>query len=177
MRKVRNNPNPDEGHYIIPIGHTVVPVGEEFNLEDIPAPKPEEDPQNEPEENPDKNPNEDESKSFKGSAGRVLTQKRNLDEWRVKLWKDFDEKAKSKESTFITSIKKIAKRQNADVKERIAGLKEVNDATVNNLVNDYFNKDCNKAVKLGLAKCWLESMEGGRENAFCIASSPESRKP
>ena len=156
------NPKPDEGHYIVPIGHTVVPVGEEFNLEDIPAPKPEEDPQNEPEENPD----EDESKSFKGSAGRVLTQKRNLDEWRVKLWKDFDEKAKSKESTFITSIKKIAKRQNADVKERIAGLKEVNDATVNNLVNDYFNKDCNKAVKLGLAKCWLESMEGGRENAF-----------
>lgn len=142
------NPNPDEGHYIVPIGHTVVEVGEEFNLEDIPA----------PEEEPKKN--------IKGSAGRVLNQKRSLDEWRVKLWKDFDEKAKSKEPSFITSIKKIAKRQNSDIKERIAGLKEVNDASINNLANDYFNKECSEAVKRQLAKCWLESMEGGRENAF-----------
>lgn len=142
------NPNPDEGHYIVPIGHTVVGVGEEINLEDIPA----------PEEEPKKN--------IKGSAGRVLNQKRSLDEWRVKLWKDFDEKAKSKEPPFITSIKKIAKRQNTDIKERIAGLKEVNDASINNLANDYFNKECSEAVKRQLAKCWLDSMEGGRENAF-----------
>lgn len=164
------NPNPEEGHYIIPIGHTVVPAGEEFNLEDIPAPTPEEDPQNDPEENPEEKPeenaDEDEKKTFKGSAGRVLNQKKNLDEWRVKLWKDFDTKAKSKEPSFITAIKKIARRQGADIKERIAGLDEINDASVNNVVNDYFNKECSEAVKRGLAKCWLESMEGGRENAF-----------
>ena len=146
------NPNPGEGQYIIPIGHTVVPAGEEFNLEDIPA----------PEENHEEEP----TKNIKGSAGRVLNQKKSLDEWRVKLWKDFDEKAKSKEPTFITSIKKIAKRQKADLKEKIAGLDEVNEATINNVVNDYFNKECGEAVKRGLAKCWLESMEGGRENAF-----------
>ena len=155
------NPNPDEGHYIIPIGHTVVSVDEEFNLEDIPAPEEEK-----PEEEP---PAEEEpQKSLKGSAGRVLNQKKNLDEWRVKVWKDFDEKAKSKEPSFITAVKKIAKRQKTDMKERIAGLDELNDATINNVVNDYFNKDCAEAVKRGLAKCWLESMEGGRENAFNI---------
>lgn len=148
------NPNPDEGHYIIPIGHTIVSVDEEFNLEDIPAPTPEEEPEEEPQKN------------IKGSAGRVLNQKKNIDEWRVKLWKEFDEKAKSKEPTFITAIKKIAKRQKADMKDRVANLEEINDASINNVVNDYFNKECSEAVKRGLAKCWLESMEGGRDNAF-----------
>ena len=152
------NPKPGKGHYIIPIGHTVVSVDEEFNLEDIPAPTPEETPEEQPEEEP--------QKSLKGSAGRVLNQKKNLDEWRVKLWKEFDEKAKSKEPSFITSVKKIAKRQKADMKDRIANLGEINDASINNVVNDYFNKECSEAVKRGLAKCWLESMEGGRDNAF-----------
>ena len=155
------NPKPDEGHYLVPIGHTVVSVDEEFNLEDIPLP--EETPEEKPTEEP---PADDDKKSLRGSAGRVLNQKKNLDEWRVKLWTAFDERAKSNEPSFITAMKKIAKRQKADMKERIAGLKEINDATINNVVNDYFNKECGEAVKRGLAKCWLESMEGGRENAF-----------
>ena len=155
------NPKPDEGHYIIPIGHTVVSVDEEFNLEDIPLP--EETPEEKPTEEP---PADDDKKSLRGSAGRVLNQKKNLDEWRVKLWTAFDERAKSNEPSFINAMKKIAKRQKTDMKERIAGLKEINDATINNVVNDYFNKECGEAVKRGLAKCWLESMEGGRENAF-----------
>ena len=155
------NPKPEEGHYIIPIGHTVVSVDEEFNLEDIPLP--EETPEEKPTEEP---PADDDKKGLKGSAGRVLNQKKNLDEWRVKLWTAFDERAKSNEPSFINAMKKIAKRQKADMKERIAGLKEINDATINNVVNDYFNKECGEAVKRGLAKCWLESMEGGRENAF-----------
>lgn len=155
------NPKPEEGHYIIPIGHTVVSVDEEFNLEDIPLP--EETPEEKPTEEP---PADDDKKGLKGSAGRVLNQKKNLDEWRVKLWTAFDERAKSNEPSFINAMKKIAKRQKTDMKERIAGLKEINDATINNVVNDYFNKECGEAVKRGLAKCWLESMEGGRENAF-----------
>ena len=155
------NPKPEEGHYIIPIGHTVVSVDEEFNLEDIPLP--EETPEEKPTEEP---PADDDKKGLNGSAGRVLNQKKNLDEWRVKLWTAFDERAKSNEPSFINAMKKIAKRQKTDMKERIAGLKEINDATINNVVNDYFNKECGEAVKRGLAKCWLESMEGGRENAF-----------
>ena len=153
------NPEPDEGHYIVPVGATIVPVGEEFNLEDIPypedAPKPEEEPTEE----------EDKKKALKGSAGRVLNQKKERDEWHTKIWNDFDTKARSNEPMFITAIKKIAKKQATDILGKIGSLEEVNEATVNNLCNDYFQKECNEAVKRGLAKCWLDSMNSGRELA------------
>ena len=41
------NPTPEEGHYIMPVSSVIVPVGEEFDLSDIPLPeeeKPEEEP-------------------------------------------------------------------------------------------------------------------------------------
>ena len=66
---------------------------------------------------------------------------------------------------FISAIKKIAKKQSGDILSKIKDLEEINDATINNLCNDYFQKECNEAVKRGLAKCWLSAMEAGRENA------------
>ena len=88
----------------------------------------------------------------------------------MKAWKDFDEKAISKEPLFITAIKKIAKKQSGDILDRVKDLKEINDATINNLVNDYFVNSVDEAVKRGLAKAWLETMETGRENAKKIMS-------
>ena len=164
------NPNPEEGHYILPMGHAFVSADEEFDLADIDLPEqtPEETPQENPEENPpEENPEEDDKKkALKGSAGRVLNKQREIAEWKAKLWYDFDEKARSKEPSFVSAVKKIAKKQRSDIKDKIAGLSEVNSASINNLCNDYFDKDCGEAVKRGLAKCWLESMEGGRENAI-----------
>ena len=160
------NPEPDEGHYIVPVGATIIPVGEEFNLEDIPypedAPKPEEEP---PEEEPITTDDEDKKKALKGSAGRVLNQKKERDEWRTKIWNNFDIKARSNEPMFVSAIKRIAKKQATDILGKIGSLEEVNDAVVNNLCNDYFQKECNEAVKRGLAKCWLDSMNSGRELA------------
>ena len=147
------NPNPDEGHYIVPMGSVIVPADEEFDLESIPLPE-----NPEPEE-------EDKKKALKGSAGRVIQKKIERDEWRAKIWNNFDSKARSKEYLFVTSVKKIAKKQSADILGKVKELEEVNDATINNLANDYFQKECDEAVKRGLAKAWLESMEGGRENA------------
>lgn len=147
------NPNPEEGHYIMPVSSVIVPVGEEFDLSDIPL----------PEEEPKLD--EDKKKALTGSAGRVLNQKKERDEWHTKIWNDFDTKARNKEILFVTAIKKIALKQAKDIAERIAGLEEVNETTINNLCNDYFQKECNEAVKRGLAKCWLESMNAGREVA------------
>ena len=151
------NPEPDEGHYIVPVGATIIPVGEEFNLEDIPypedAPKPEEEP---PEEEPITTDDEDKKKALQGSAGRVLNQKKERDEWRTKIWNNFDIKARSNEPMFVSAIKRIAKKQATDILGKIGSLEEVNDAVVNNLCNDYFQKECNEAVKRGLAKCWLD---------------------
>lgn len=156
------NPNPDEGHYILPVGHTVIPAGEEFDLSTIPLPEEEPKPDDEEvviEEDDDK------KKALKGSAGRVLNQKQKRDAWKEKIWQEFDKKAKSQEPAFITAVKKIARKQASDIMQKIGDLSECNDATVNNLCNDYFQKSCNEAVKRGLAKCWIESMEAGRDNA------------
>ena len=157
------NPNPDEGHYIVPIGQTIIPVGEEFDLSEIPLPEEEKPEEPKPEEEPTED--EDKKKALKGSAGRVLVQKKERDEWRAKIWDNFDTKARNIEPMFISAIKKIAKKQGADILERIKKLEEINDATINNLCNDYFQKECNEAVKRGLAKCWLSAMEAGRDNA------------
>lgn len=157
------NPKPEEGHYIVPIGQTIIPAGEEFDLSSIPLPE-EEKPEPKPnEEEPTED--EDKKKALKGSAGRVLNQKKQRDEWRAKIWDNFDTKAKNNEPMFISAIKKIAKKQSGDILSEIKDLEEINDATINNLCNDYFQKECNEAVKRGLAKCWITAMEAGRENA------------
>ena len=172
------NPNPEEGHYIVPVGQTIIPVGEEFDLSSIPLPeeeKPEEEPDTEQtEEEPDTELTEEEpigtedeekNKALKGSLGRVINQKKERDEWHAKIWDNFDTKARNNEPMFVSAIKKIAKKQADDILTKIKGLEEINDATINNLCNDYFQKECNEAVKRGLAKCWITSMEEGRENA------------
>ena len=159
------NPKPEEGHYIVPIGQTIIPAGEEFDLSSIPLPEEEKPEEPKPEEEPIITDDEDKKKALKGSAGRVLNQKQKRDEWKNKLWKNFDEKAKSNEPAFVNAVKKIAKRQATDILKNINDLTECNDATINNLCNDYFQKDCDKAVKMGLAKCWIDSMQAGRENA------------
>ena len=48
------NPKPEEGHYIVPIGQTIIPAGEEFDLSSIPLPEEEkpEEPKPEEEEEP-----------------------------------------------------------------------------------------------------------------------------
>ena len=157
------NPNPEEGHYIVPIGQTIIPAGEEFDLSSIPLPEEEKPEEPKPEEEPTED--EDKKKALKGSAGRVLNQKKERDEWHCKIWADFDTKARRGEPSFISAIKRIAKKQATDILGKIGSLEEVNEATVNNLCNDYFQKECNEAVKRGLAKCWLESMNAGREVA------------
>ena len=70
----------------------------------------------------------------------------------------------------MNSIKKISEKQKADFNIAIKELKELNDATINNLVNDYFTKDVDEKVKHSLAGAWLESMRAGRENAKKIMS-------
>lgn len=153
------NPKPAEGHYIMPLTSHVVSVDDidSFNLEDIPSPESSEE---KPEEKP-------EGKNFLDSSlvGRVLKSDLEQREWKEKLWHNFDTKAKNKESDFINAIKKIAKKQGADILKKIKELDEVNQADINNLCNDYFQKECNEAVKRGLAKCWVDSMIEGRENA------------
>ena len=158
------NPKPAEGHYIMPLTSNIVNVDDidSFNLEDIPSPEsPEEKPE---EEKPEGNT---EGKNFLDSSlvGRVLKGDLEQREWKEKLWHNFDTKAKNKESDFINAIKKIAKKQGADILKKIKDLDEVNQADINNLCNDYFQKECNEAVKRGLAKCWVDSMIEGRENA------------
>ena len=150
------NPSPDEGHYIVPIGVSIIPANEEFSLADIPSPTTETEPEEEV-------VIEDENgKSF---AGRIIKQDAERKLWKEKLWHNFDTKARENEPAFINAVKKIARKQKGDISEKIKALKECNDATINNLVNDYFQKECDEAVKHGLAKCWLDSMSAGRENA------------
>lgn len=153
------NPKPAEGHYIMPLTSNIVSVDDidSFNLEDIPSPE-------SPESNAEEKP---EDKNFLDISlvGRVLKGDLEQREWKEKLWHNFDTKAKNKESDFINAIKKIAKKQGADILKKIKELDEVNQADINNLCNDYFQKECNEAVKRGLAKCWVDSMIEGRENA------------
>ena len=156
------NPEPKEGHYILPMSVNVIDASGEFKLDDI-----------EPEETQteDEIVIEDENgKSNLSITQKIINQKKEIDEWKMKAWKDFDEKAISKEPLFITAIKKIAKKQSGDILDRVKDLKEINDATINNLVNDYFVNSVDEAVKRGLAKAWLETMETGRENAKKIMS-------
>lgn len=155
------NPNPEEGHYIMPISAIRVSVDglDSFDLDSIPSP--EEDTTQETSTNADESQN---GKSLT-CATRILQMKKERDEWKNKLWTNFDQKAKSKEASFVTAVKKIAKKQNGDIKQCIKDLKEVNSATINNLCNDYFQKSCDEAVKRGLAPCWLESLQAGRDNA------------
>ena len=167
------NPKPEEGHYIMPISATRVSVDDldSFDLDSIPSPSEEED-TTQDSETQDAETQEDvtitdEEENGKSltCATRILQMKKERDEWKNKLWDNFDQKARSKEASFITAVKKIARKQNADIKQCIKDLKEVNSATVNNLCNDYFQKACDEAVKRGLATCWLESLQAGRDNA------------
>lgn len=138
------NPTPEEGHYIMPMNSTRVSVDEmdSFNLDDIPAP--------------------DEGKSV-----TQIMLKKNLDHemWKKELWKAFDEKALKNEDPFIKAVRKFSRKQKSDIEEKIKGLSDVNSASINNLANNYFTKDVDDAVKRGLAKCWIQSMQDGRENA------------
>lgn len=153
------NPNPEEGHYIIPMGQTIIPADEDIDLVNIPSPE----------------PTEDDVVITDDSKGKSITEyqiqkSREREDWKIKSWQSFDEKAKSKEFLFLNSIKKISEKQKADFNTAIKELKELNDATINNLVNDYFTKDVDEKVKHSLAGAWLESMRAGRENAKKIMS-------
>lgn len=162
------NPEPTEGHYILPMGSNIVPVDEidSFELADVPLPEEEEEPAEEEQTDQEtEETDEDKKKALKGSAGRIIKQSNELAEWKEKLWHNFDTKARKGEPAFISAVKKIAKKQGADILEKIKDLKAINDATINNLVNDYFQKETDEAVKRGLARAWLDCMEAGRENA------------
>lgn len=154
------NPNPEEGHYILPIGQTIIPAGEEFDLSSIPLPE------ENPEDNPEGNPEEEEpTKSAKSVVSMQLKKNREHEEWKAKLWHNFDEKARSKENDFVNAIKRIAKKQLEEMADRITGLEYVNDASVNNAVNDYYTNEVDEKTKRSLAKAWLNCMEAGRDNA------------
>lgn len=143
------NPNPDEGHYIVPTGANFVEVGD-IDLVNIPL----------PEEGNPVNPDE-------GKSVTQFMMQKNLDhqKWKAEIWKGFDEKARKNEEPFIKAVQKISKRQESDIEKLIRNLDECNAATINNLANDYYSKEVDEAVKRGLAKCWLDSMADGRENA------------
>ena len=155
------NPNPEEGHYIIPISSTIVPVGEDFDLGSIPLPEE----NSEEEEKPEEEPTEDPNKIAKSVVSMQLKKNREHEEWKAKLWHNFDSKARSKESDFVNAIKKIAKKQLEEITGNIAGLEYVNDASVNNAINDYFTKEVDEKTKRSLAKAWVNCMEAGRDNA------------
>lgn len=154
------NPEPNEGHYILPMGVNVIDASGEFELDEIDLPT----------EDDDKGIKLEDDKGL-SITQKIIQQKREIDEWKMKAWQDFDTKAKGKESLFITSIKKIAKRQASDILEKVKELKEVNDATINNLCNDYFTNSVDEAVKRGLYKAWTETMAEGRNNAKKIMGS------
>lgn len=158
------NPNPDEGHYILPLNSMIIPVGD-IDLENIPLPE-----ENPEEENPEEeNPEEEAEKQIKIEGETIvsmqLKKNRESEEWKAKIWHNFDSKARSKENDFVNAIKKIAKKQNEEMQSRIAGLEYINDASVNNVVNDYFNKEVDDKTKRSLAKAWLNCMESGRDAA------------
>ena len=155
------NPEPKEGHYILPMTANIIDASGEFELEEIEMPE---------EEEGKTIKNHESVKKNQSITQTILRQKNELDEWKMKAWREFDEKALSKEPLFITAIKKIAKKQSSDILDRVKGLEEINDATINNLCNDYFSKEVDEAVKRGLAKAWLNTMEQGRENAKKIMS-------
>ena len=154
------NPEPNEGHYILPMGVNVIDASGEFELDEIDLPT----------EDDDKGIKLEDDKGL-SITQKIIQQKREIDEWKMKAWQDFDTKAKGKESLFITSIKKIAKRQASDILEKVKELKEVNDATINNLCNDYFTNSVDEAVKHSLYKAWTETMAEGRNNAKKIMGS------
>lgn len=144
------NPKPEEGHYIIPMGHSVVSVGEEIEL---------------PESEPAELPEEEESEKKKTSyAVKLAMQKTERDLWKQKCWELFDKKALSKEPLFLVSVNKIAKKQFADISKLI---EENGNKPVENLIEEYYrNKEVQIATKRTLANAWLESMKAGRENAL-----------
>jgi HK97 family phage portal protein len=115
------NPNPEEGHYLVPNSGAFVNVDEEFELPEVPDEEPLE---NEPTE---------EGKSV---AGYMIKQSMEHEEWKAKIWNGFNSKALRQEEPFIKSIQKIAARQKSDIGKEIERLEQVNDATVNNLAND-----------------------------------------
>lgn len=159
------NPDPEEGHYIISMGQTVVDVNEDIDLVNIPSPEPTPEEEIEITDEPEEEKPEEEEPKGKSVTSFQIKKNREREEWKAKTWHNFDEKATSKEPLFLESVKKIAKRQEREIIEKIKGLKSINDATINNLVNDYYSKDIDEKVKHSLAGAWLESMRAGRENA------------
>lgn len=154
------NPNPEEGHYLVPNSGTFVNVDEEFELPEAPDEEPL---KIEPtEEEPAETEPDEEGKSV---AGYMIKQSMEHEEWKAKIWNGFNSKALRQEEPFIKSIQKIAARQKSDIGKEIERLEQVNDATVNNLANDYFSKKVDEAVRRSLGKNWIDCMREGRENA------------
>lgn len=159
------NPNPEEGHYLIPNGGTFVNVDEEFELPEMSEEEEvviDENPEGETDNTEEEPEKPEEGKS---TAEYMIKQNREHEEWKAKIWHGFNEKALRQEEPFIKSIQKISAKQKADIEKKIKGIEYVNDASVNNAIADYFTKEVDEAVKHGLAKSWLDCMREGRQNA------------
>lgn len=166
------NPNPEEGHYIMPISTMVIPAGEEIELPtDEPSEETTDETQNEQTESENQEATneeenvviEDEPKEQKSVEKYHLMKQLEKEQWKEKLWTMFDTKAKSKEAGFVIAVKKIAKRQKSDIEKLLR--KNQNQKPIENVLTEYFSKSVDEAVKRTLAPAWIDTMKAGRENA------------
>ncbi|MCQ2589285.1 MAG: phage portal protein [Treponema sp.] len=147
------NPEIKEGTIILPMGLNIVEAGEEINIDEIPE--------------EDEIEIEDEEENGKGLAFDLIKKKDDKEKVKFKVWQMFDQKAKNGESYFISSVKKIAKRQNEDFNDLINNYKG---EPIVNVISNYFDKEVDKKVKSTLASAWLNSMRSGRELAKTVLS-------
>lgn len=162
------NPNPEEGHYIMPISSVLIPAGEEIEL---PTDEPTSEDENEQTEsettqeatNENEVVIEDEPKEQKSVEKYHLMKQLEKEQWKEKLWTMFDTKAKSKEAGFVIAVKKIAKRQKNDIEKLLR--ENQNQKPIENVLTEYFSKSVDEAVKRTLAPAWIDTMKAGRENA------------
>lgn len=177
------NPHPTEGTYLVPLGSILTPANEEIELPDLPDEDETESDNDNGEENTPvdaENTPVDESEgvnstniitntekdalrkdtSVLGSMGRQLKNQTENQQWKNQVWRLFDSKAKSKETLFVSAVKKIAKVQLKDILELLSV-----DKPLENILEEYYSNDVDDAVKRTLANAWITTMQSGRDMA------------
>ncbi len=171
------NPDVKDGHYILPMGANRVQAGE-IDLPDLdsiepvePTPDNTESNANNAETNTDDVLNIDESSENveDSEKPKSITQYHfqkqiKYNELQQKCWTLFDTKAREKEDDFISSVNRIATRQNKDISELLKENEREN-KPIENLLAQYFSSEVDKAVKRSLGGAWLSAMKTGGQNA------------
>ena len=175
------NPDVKDGHYILPMGANRVPAGEVELPDDIfgaDNPNDTSTTDNPPTETGSTDSTENiegvqaEKPTGKSVFGYQRTKQIQYNDFQSKCWNMFDTKATKREPDFISSVKKVAARQEKDISNLLAEYEKEN-KPVENLIAEYFSKEVDIAVKRSLAGAWIKAMNDGKDNAKNILNKKD----